>query len=76
MRTIKVAVPALVLTAGFLVCTTKSYGTQEYAKKEKKTCTFCHGKIEAKDAMPKNLTDAGKYYKDHEHSLDGYVPKK
>ena len=40
----------------------------EYAKKEKKACTFCHpaGKF-------KELTDAGKYYKDHDHSLEGYT---
>jgi len=39
----------------------------EYAKKEGKPCTFCHpaGKM-------KELTDAGKYYKDHNHSLEGY----
>ncbi len=39
----------------------------EYAKKEKKACTFCHVK-----AGSKELTDAGKYYKEHNHSLEGY----
>ena len=76
MRAMKLVLPAAFLMTGFLVCTTASYGTQEYAKKEKKSCTFCHGKIEAKEAMPKNLTDAGVYYKAHDHKLDGYVPKK
>ena len=40
----------------------------EYGKKEKKACTFCHpaGKM-------KELTDAGKYYKEHNHSLEGYT---
>lgn len=40
---------------------------QEYAKKEGKTCTFCHpaGKF-------KELTEAGKYYKEHHNSLEGY----
>jgi hypothetical protein len=38
--------------------------------------TYCHGKIEGKEAMPKNLNDAGTYYKGHDHKLDGYVPKK
>jgi hypothetical protein len=44
-----------------------SSGKAEYAKKEGKACTFCHpaGKF-------KELTDAGKYYKDHDHSLEGY----
>jgi hypothetical protein len=39
----------------------------EYAKKEGKPCTFCHspGKF-------KELTDAGKYYKEHNHALEGY----
>ena len=40
---------------------------QEFAKKEGKTCTFCHpaGKF-------KELTEAGKYYKEHNNSLEGY----
>jgi hypothetical protein len=44
-----------------------SSGKAEYAKKENKPCTFCHpaGKF-------KELTDAGQYYKDHNHSLEGY----
>jgi hypothetical protein len=39
----------------------------EYGKKEGKPCTFCHppGKF-------KELTDVGKYYKEHDHSLEGY----
>jgi hypothetical protein len=42
-------------------------GKAEYAKKEGKSCTFCHpaGKF-------KELTAAGQYYKDHNHSLEGY----
>jgi len=44
----------------------------EYAKKEGKTCTFCHVKMGSKD-----LNDAGKYYKEHNHSLEGYkAPEK
>ena len=48
-----------------------SYAKPEYAKTEKKACIYCHvaaGKPE--------LNDAGKYYKDHDHSLDGYTPAK
>ena len=75
MRMFKVALPAILLSAGFVLCTTASYGKPEYAKKEKKACTFCHGKVEAKEAMPKNLTEAGKYYASHDHSLDGYKGK-
>ena len=76
IRAMKLVLPAAFLMAGFLVCTTASYGTQDYAKKEKKSCTFCHAKIDTKEAMPKNLNDAGNYYKAHDHKLDGYVPKK
>jgi len=44
----------------------------EYAKKEGKACTFCHIKMGSKE-----LNDAGKYYKDHNHSLEGYkAPRK
>lgn len=76
MRAMKLVVPAVLLFTGFLVCTTASYGKPEYAKKEGKQCTFCHGKVEAKEGMAKNLTDAGKYYASHDHKLDGYTPKK
>ncbi len=76
MRKLKVALPAILLGAGFIVCTTASYGKPEYAKKEDKKCVYCHAKVEAKDAMPKNLTAAGKYYQTHNHSLEGYTEKK
>lgn len=42
----------------------------EYTKKEGKACTFCHVKMGSKD-----LNDAGKYYQDHNHSLDGFKAK-
>jgi len=50
-----------------LVAVSIGMGKAEYAKKEGKACTFCHpsGKF-------KELTDAGKYYKEHDHSLEGY----
>ncbi|HJZ99906.1 MAG TPA: hypothetical protein VKE70_25530 [Candidatus Solibacter sp.] len=83
MRALKLVLPAGVVTAGLLICTTASYGTPEYMKKEKKTsCMFCHAKIEPgtkegkNEAMMKNLNDAGKYYKEHNHSFEGYTPKK
>jgi hypothetical protein len=82
MRALKLVLPATILAAGFLICNTTGYGLPDYSKKEKKGCTFCHAKIEPgtkdnkNEAMVKNLTDAGKYYKEHSHSLDGYTPKK
>jgi hypothetical protein len=64
MRAMKLVLPAAFLMTGFLICTTASYGTQEYAKKEKKACTVCHAKMVAdKAVMAKNLNDAGIEYK-------------
>ncbi len=56
----------LIAFAG-LIAVPLSLGKAEYSKKESKACTFCHppGKF-------KELTEAGKYYKDHNHSLQGY----
>lgn len=64
MRAIKVVLPATILMAGFLVCTTSTYGKPEYAKKEGKSCTYCHTKMGSKD-----LNATGKCYKDGDHSL-------
>jgi hypothetical protein len=76
MTHLKLIVPAVILLGGFLVCSTASYGKQEYMKATKKQCVYCHAKVSAdKDVMNKNLTDAGKYYAEHK-SLDGYVEKK
>jgi hypothetical protein len=70
MRAIKVAVPAALLMAGFVLCTMSSYGKQEYMKKEGvKSCTVCHGKVEAKEAMAKNLNETGKCYGANDHSM-------
>ena len=70
----KIALPAVILLGGFLVCSTASYGKPEYMKATKKA--YCHEKnVPDKDAMNKNLTDAGKYYGKNK-SLDGYVEKK
>jgi hypothetical protein len=68
MRTLKVVLPAAVALTGLILSTTSnSFGKAEYSKKEKKGCTFCHVKAGSKD-----LNDAGKYYKDHDHSLEGF----
>ncbi len=78
MRAFKLVLPAALLAARFLVCTTASYGTPDYAKKEKKGCNFCHSKVAPtdKELMKKSLTDAGKYYQSHDHSLEGYAADK
>jgi hypothetical protein len=64
MRLLKVLI-AISISCGFLL--TLATAKPEYAKKEGKPCTFCHVKMGSKE-----LTDAGKYYKDHNHSLEGY----
>jgi hypothetical protein len=70
MRALKLTVPAAILMSGFILCTTASFGKPEYMKKESvKSCTVCHSKIEAKEAMPKNLNETGKCYAENDHSL-------
>jgi hypothetical protein len=71
LNLIKYTVPALIVIGGFWAGMTPSYGKPDYAKAEKKGCTFCHVKTGSKD-----LNDAGKYYQDHDHSLDGYKAAK
>lgn len=55
------ALLVIVLWTGALV-----YAKPDFAKKEKKTCTFCHVKAGSKD-----LNDAGKYYK-AKGTFEGY----
>jgi hypothetical protein len=57
----------LLLTLVAFIAVSMGMSKAEYSKKEGKPCTFCHpaGKF-------KELTDAGKYYKEHNHSLEGY----
>jgi hypothetical protein len=72
MSYVKVALPAAVLLGGFLFCTTVIRGTPAYARQEKKACNFCHTVAAPKDAeTAKDLTDAGKYFKEHK-SLEGF----
>jgi len=64
MKLFKVLI-AVSIFCGFLL--TLATAKPEYAKKEGKPCTFCHVKMGSKE-----LKDAGKYYKAHNHSLEGY----
>ncbi len=77
MSKLKVALPAAIMMAGFLLSTTASYGTAENTKQTKKACKYCHTVALPKTNTPeaKQLTDAGKYFKDKK-TLDGYVEKK
>ena len=68
MVRLKFVVPAIILVAGLVIPATMSFGTPAYAKKEKKTCTYCHSK-------GKELNKVGECYKDKNHSLDGCEAK-
>ena len=77
MRSLKLVIPAAIVLTGFFVCTSTSYGTAEYTKKEKKGCTYCHAKQSTDKAeMAKNLNDVGTCYKENDHSLAKCAPKK
>jgi hypothetical protein len=73
MLKIKYAVPATILLGGLLVNSTLSFGKPEYVKLTKKSCAYCH--VDSK-AKPKELTEGGKYFKEHNNSLEGYTEKK
>jgi hypothetical protein len=68
----KLILPAAIAFAGFLLCSSVSYGKPENTKATKKPCTYCHADAQK---APKNLTPAGKYFHEHK-SLDGYSEKK
>jgi hypothetical protein len=66
MRLLKLLLVSAIVAGSMLTLATAK---PEYAKKEGKKCTDCHVK-----AGSKELNDEGKYYKDHNHSLEGYKP--
>ena len=68
----KIIRPLLLLTVAALIAGSMGMSKAEYAKKEGKPCAFCHTKMGSPEVMGKSLTDAGKYYKAHDHSLKGY----
>jgi hypothetical protein len=70
MSALKLALPVTVAMAGLLFCTSITYGTPEFAKKEKKACNTCHTKVSSDKAeMAKSLTPTGTCYRDNDHSL-------
>jgi hypothetical protein len=70
MKNLKFGIPLAVVLAGFLASSMLSFAKPEFTKKTGKPCTFCHVDVKAK---PKELKDAGKYFKEH-GSLEGYKP--
>ena len=70
MKPVKLSISALLLAAGIALTALPSFGTMEFAKKEKKSCTFCHVKMGSKE-----LNDVGKCYQKNKDSLKGCEPK-
>jgi hypothetical protein len=76
MHSIKLAAPAIIIAAGFFICSYSVYATPEYSKKEKKACTYCHTKVLSDKAeMAKSLNDTGTCYQENAHSLAKCAPK-
>ena len=67
-RLLQFVLPAGLLAAGVLLNSTNTWAKPDYSRRTKKECSFCH----PKDSW--NLTDAGKYYREHHYSLEGYKP--
>lgn len=68
MRTMrKLVISGTVLAMGLWIGLTPVGAIPDYTDKEKKECAFCHpnGDLFA-------LNDAGVYYAEHGHSLEGY----
>jgi cytochrome c551/c552 len=70
MKTLKVM--AALLIGGLTLSATLMFGKAEYAKTEKKGCTYCH--VDVKKS-PKELNDVGKCYAKNKHSLKGCEEK-
>ena len=73
MSIFKYALPVVVLLGSSVLVVSTTYGKAEFTKSTKKACVFCH--VDSK-AKPKELTEAGKYFKEHNNSLDGYKAAK
>ena len=58
------------LTIAGLMLVPSAAGTPEMAKKESKSCVTCHTAVGKPD-----LNEAGKYYKEHNNSFEGYEKK-
>lgn len=68
---LKFTIPVAFLFVVFLGGSSVTFAKKAFADKEGKKCVYCHVK-----AGSKELNDAGKYYKEHKLSLEGYVEKK
>ncbi len=69
-RLIEILVLAGIFTGAFFFSASMGVARPEYSRRTQKECNFCH----PPDSW--NLNDAGKYYRDHHYSLQGYTPPK
>jgi hypothetical protein len=69
-RLLEILAAAAIIVAVFSLSALPGLARPEYGRRTQKECNFCH----PKDSW--NLNDAGKYYRDHKYSLQGYVPPK
>jgi hypothetical protein len=65
---VEILVIAGIFFSAFFFSAATGVAKPEYARRTKKECSCCH------PADSWNLNDAGKYYRDHKYSLQGYVP--
>ncbi|MEP7310106.1 MAG: hypothetical protein ABJA98_31745 [Acidobacteriota bacterium] len=67
-RYLAVIAPAGLVMAAVLFDPSLSVAKPEYSRRTKKECTYCH---------PPNswdINEAGRYFRDHRHSLEGFKP--
>jgi len=67
-RLAEILVLAGVFSGAFFFSAGIGVARPDYSRRTQKECNFCH----PPDSY--NLTDAGKYYRDHHYSLQGYTP--
>lgn len=67
-RLLQFLVPAGVVATGICLSSTAGWAKPDYARRTNKECGYCHPSDSWK------LNDAGKYYRDHKYSLEGYKP--
>jgi hypothetical protein len=67
---IGLGVASAVILLELIANTTPGLAKPEYTRRTRKDCPYCH--------VPPgySLNDAGRYYRDHKHSLDGFAPVK
>jgi hypothetical protein len=69
-RFVEILLVAGIFSSAFFFSAAPGVARPDYSRRTQKECNFCH----PRDSW--NLTDAGKYYRDHHYSLQGYTPPK